>query len=213
MISAEQVRARSSAGRAQQAARLLDKLRALERQRRGKALLGRCLRLGARLSARLVHLGTSALRARHHVQDRRFHTLQLISNTVAHAAMRMACKAAPRSLLHTQITETGQGKRSGPAAAHARPAARLLVVLCALERQRCGNALLGCCLRRARLGACLAYLGILPRSGAHGTHWDDKNYSHRLSSAMCPQATTGAAVSTIVSRTHILQDQDSAVRH
>jgi len=191
MISAEQVRARSSAGRAQQAARLLDKLRALERQRRGNALLGRCLRLGARLSARLVHLGTSALRARHHVQDRRFHTLQLISNTVAHAAMRMACKAAP----------------------HARPAARLLVVLCALERQRCGNALLGCCLRRARLGACLAYLGILPRSGAHGTHWDDKNYSHRLSSAMCPQATTGAAVSTIVSRTHILQDQDSAVRH
>ncbi len=113
MISAEQVRARSSAARAQQAARLLDKLRALERQRRGKALLGRCLRLGARLSARLVHLGTTALRARHHVQDRRFHTLQLISNTVAHAAMRMACKAAPRSLLHTQITETGQGKRSG----------------------------------------------------------------------------------------------------
>jgi len=45
------------AAHAQPAARLLVKLRALERQRRGDALLGRCLRLGARLSARLVHLG------------------------------------------------------------------------------------------------------------------------------------------------------------
>jgi len=30
------------------------------RQRRGEPLLGRCLRLGARLGARLVHLGTIA---------------------------------------------------------------------------------------------------------------------------------------------------------
>jgi hypothetical protein len=43
--------------RARQAARLLHKLRALERQRCGNALLGRCLRLSARLGARLVHLG------------------------------------------------------------------------------------------------------------------------------------------------------------
>ncbi len=45
------------AAHAQPAACLLDKLRALERQRRGNALLNRCLRLRARLSARLVHLG------------------------------------------------------------------------------------------------------------------------------------------------------------
>ncbi len=47
--------------RVRQAARLLHKLRALERQRRGNALPGRCLRLGARISARLVHLGRAAL--------------------------------------------------------------------------------------------------------------------------------------------------------
>jgi len=46
-----------TAARAQQAARLLGELRMLMRQRRGNALLGRCLRLGARHSACLVHLG------------------------------------------------------------------------------------------------------------------------------------------------------------
>ncbi len=39
---------------------LLVELRALERQRRGHALPGRCLRLGARLGARTVHLGRNA---------------------------------------------------------------------------------------------------------------------------------------------------------
>ena len=55
-----QVTARPSAARARQAARLLHKLCALMPQRRSKALLGRCLRLGARLGAYLVLLGTSA---------------------------------------------------------------------------------------------------------------------------------------------------------
>ncbi len=81
----------------------------------------------------------------------------------------MACKAAPRSLLHTQITETGQGST-----ADTQHAARLLVKVRALERQRCGNVLLGCCLRRARLGARLVHLGALTRSGAHGTRWIDE---------------------------------------
>jgi len=96
------------AAHAQQAARLLVKLRALERQRRGDALLGRRLRLGARLSARLVHLGTSAQSARRHEQDGRFQTLQLIS---------IFCSMPPRAwhvqrlhaALHTQCTNTGQG--------------------------------------------------------------------------------------------------------
>jgi len=43
---------------------LLVALRALERQRRGQALLGRRLRLSARLSACLVHLGRLARSAR-----------------------------------------------------------------------------------------------------------------------------------------------------
>ncbi len=47
------------AAHAQRAARLLDKLRALERQRCGKLLLDCCLRR-ARLGARLVHLGKFA---------------------------------------------------------------------------------------------------------------------------------------------------------
>ncbi len=50
-----------SALRARQAARLLDKLHTLLLQRRGGALLGRRLRLGARLGARLVHLSSVAL--------------------------------------------------------------------------------------------------------------------------------------------------------
>jgi hypothetical protein len=170
IISAKRVRARPSAARARQAARLLHKLRALERQRRGNALLGRCLRLGARLSARLVHLGTTAHSARHHEQVGRIHTLQLISTTNPHAARRMACKAAPHSLPHTQCTKTSQGSAVDiPVAAHAQPAARLLDKLRALECQRCGNLLLGCCLRRARLGARLIHLGKFARSGGHGT--------------------------------------------
>ncbi len=43
---------------------LLVEIRALERQRRGQALLGRCLRLSARLGARSVHLGRLARLAR-----------------------------------------------------------------------------------------------------------------------------------------------------
>jgi len=54
-----------SATHARPAARLLHKLRPLERQRRGQALLGRCLRLGARLGARLLHLGRLARSAAH----------------------------------------------------------------------------------------------------------------------------------------------------
>ena len=50
-----------SATRARQAARLLDKLHTLLLQRRGGALLGRRLRLGARHGARLVHLSSVAL--------------------------------------------------------------------------------------------------------------------------------------------------------
>ncbi len=49
---------------------------------------------------------------------------------------------------------------------HMQQAARLLVKLKALERQRCGNALLSRCLCRARLGARLVHLGKVARSGA-----------------------------------------------
>jgi len=104
-----------------------------------------------------------------------------------------------------------------PVAIHAQPAARLLVELRALERQRCGSALLGCCLRRARLSMRLAHLGILSRSAGPGACWEDKKYSHRLSCAiMCPKLShlnCVRAVSTIVQRMHILQDQARAVRH
>jgi hypothetical protein len=158
IVSAKQVRARPSAARARQAARLLDKLCALERQRRDNALLGHFLRLSARLSARLVHLGRTGQSARHHEQVGRIHTLQLISTTNPHAARRMASKAAPCSLLHTQCTKTGQGSAADIPVA---PLSRLLVKIRALERQRCGNALPDCCLRRARLGARLVHLGVL----------------------------------------------------
>jgi len=49
---------------------------------------------------------------------------------------------------------------------HMQQAARLLNKLKALERQRCGNALLSRCLCRARLGARLVHLGKVARSGA-----------------------------------------------
>ncbi len=83
------------AAHAQPAARLLVELRALERQRRGNALLGCCLRLGVRLNSTLVHLGISAQSGTHHEQDRRFHILQLIPIIIAHAAWRMAFLATP----------------------------------------------------------------------------------------------------------------------
>jgi len=49
-----------TAAHAQPAARLLDKLSSLMLERRGRALLGRCLRLGARLCACLVYLAKVA---------------------------------------------------------------------------------------------------------------------------------------------------------
>jgi len=121
-------------------------------------------------------------------------------------------------LLHTRCNRAGQGNAADvPVAAHSRPAARLLVKVRVLERQRCGNALLGCCLRRARLSMRLPHLGMSTRSGAHGACWEDKNHSHRLSSViMCPMLShlyCVRAVSTIVQRMHILQDQARAVRH
>ncbi len=57
---------------------------------------------------------------------------------------------------------------------HMQQAARLLVKLRALERQRCGNALLSRCLCRARLGARLVHPGKVSRSGAHGARWVDE---------------------------------------
>jgi len=112
------------AAHAQPAARLLVELRALERQRCGNALLGRYLRLGARLSPSLVHLGTTARSARHYVcdeQDGRFQMLQLISITIANAVMRMTCK--PASLLVAQTVQqcmATQGSAAKiPHAAHA----------------------------------------------------------------------------------------------
>ncbi len=65
-------------------------------------------------------------------------------------------------------------QRTSLSTAHAQPAARLLVELRALERQRCRNALLGCCLRRARLGARLVHLGRSAQSAGHGTRWVNK---------------------------------------
>ncbi len=66
-----------------------------------------------------------------------------------------------RSLVRTQCTKAGQGSAANirNAVLHAQPVARLLDKLRMLERQRCGDALLGCCLHHARLKAHLVHLG------------------------------------------------------
>jgi hypothetical protein len=65
---------------------LLVELRALERQRRGNALLGRCLRLSARLSARSVHLGVNTRSARRST---------LWGTLAVSAELTMACPMLP----------------------------------------------------------------------------------------------------------------------
>jgi hypothetical protein len=61
-----------------------------------------------------------------------------------------------------------QARAVQPTAAHAQQAARLLGELCALARQRRGEALLSCCLHLIeRLGAREQHLRTLPRSAEH----------------------------------------------
>jgi hypothetical protein len=154
------------AARAQPAARLLDKLHTLLLQRRSQALLGRRLRLGARLP----HLGDCFLI----VQAWRILGKEILQDDKAAlrhhmpcAATRMACMAVPRC---RTLSLQNQARAVQPTAARAQQAARLLVRLCALTRQRRRQALLGCCLHRsARLRACLQHLSALPQSPAHAT--------------------------------------------
>ncbi len=67
------------------------------------------------------------------------------------------------------IFKAGYGSAANiPVLAHAQPAARLLVKLHTLQRQRCGDALLSCCLRLgARLSECLVHLGTCAYSARH----------------------------------------------
>jgi len=126
----------------------------------------------------------------------------------------MACKAAPRSLLHTQMTETGQGSAEIPVAAHAQQAARLLDKLCALECQRCSKLLLGCCLGRALLGVRLVHLGKFAQSAEHGTRWTDKlAFSPAICAPCCHIRMARAAVPPTVPRIYTLQNQARAAQH
>jgi len=77
------------AAHAQPAARLLDKLRTLMLQRRGKVRLGCRLRLGARLSACLAHLGKLLYLIKSwHIMSRRRDRLQLVSVTTCATSLR-----------------------------------------------------------------------------------------------------------------------------
>ncbi len=103
-----------------------------------------------------------------------------------HAATCMACTAAPRSFAQTvHRCRPGQHAASVPVAAHAQPAARLLIELRALERSRCGKLLLGCCLR---LSARLAHLGKFLRSAgiAHVGKTSLTARDQLSSASLCP---------------------------
>jgi len=76
----------------------------------------------------------------------------------------MACTAVPPCRTYSL---QDQARAMQPAAAHAQQTARLLAELCALMRQRRGEALLGCPHLSARLVASEQYLGRLPRSAEH----------------------------------------------
>ena len=152
------------AAHAQQAARLLDKLCALERQRCGNALLGCCLH-HARLKTHLVHLGTLPRSAGHVRKTKLAFTPAEICFFVPHAvASAWRVQPTQASSRARALRTTKPEQRSTAALLHRWTELHLLVELCALERQRRGQALLGCCLRLARLGMRLGHLGSTARS-------------------------------------------------
>ena len=91
-------------------------------------------------------------------------TLAELHHPTPYAATCMACTAVPLCRTHSL---QDQAQAMQPAAAHAQQTARLLGKLCALMRQRRGEALLGCSHLSARLVACEHHLGRLPRSAEH----------------------------------------------
>jgi len=66
--------------------------------------------------------------------------------------------------IHAHMVSVKRAQAVQPSASRAQLAARLLVELRALMRQRRGTALLGCCLHLIeRFGACEQHLGTLPQ--------------------------------------------------
>jgi len=103
------------AARAQPAARLLDKLRTLLLQRRGRALLGRRLRLGARLGACLVYLSNVAFSCHQEGMVSHCRSIPQLHSTSSPPPYAPCCHTQSmysrpvHSLRHTLPAESGEG--------------------------------------------------------------------------------------------------------
>ncbi len=133
---------------------------------RGQPQLGCRLRLVARLNARLLHLARGQRpisRAKTPIyKDKRLPPAEL-HHPMTHAATCRAYAAVSLTISRTHLLQN-QTQAVQPIAAHAQKAPRLLDQLRALKRQRRGDALLGRCLRHARVGMRLVHLGRDTRS-------------------------------------------------